>query len=70
MKKLEKQVSECEQEIAQTEAAITLLEKQMSTPEGAADMSLYEKHQKFKMQLDKVMKQWEGFAEELELINS
>ena len=38
----------------------------MATPEGAADMSLYEKHQRLKQALDKAMEEWEVASEELE----
>ncbi len=66
LKKLERIVADCEAEIEQTEAAIAILEQQMATPEGAADMSLYERHQKLKQQLDRVVEQWEEAVMELE----
>jgi len=70
VKKLEKQVADCEQSITETEAAIAILESQMATPDGAADMSLYEKHGKLKQALDEVVADWERFSEELEELRS
>lgn len=66
LKKLERRVADAEKSIEETEAAIALLEEQMATPEGAADMSLYEKHGKLKKQLDDIMEEWESASEELE----
>lgn len=66
MKKAERMVENCEQTISETESAIAILEAQMATPEGAADMSLYEKHLKLKESLDKAMEEWEIASEELE----
>lgn len=66
LKKLERRVADAEKSIEETEAAIALLEEQMATPEGAADMSLYEKHGKLKKQLDDIMEEWENASEELE----
>lgn len=69
VKRLEKQVEECETAIDQTEAAIAMLEAQMATPEGASDMTLYEKHQKLKAQLDKAVEEWESASEQLDALN-
>jgi len=66
VKKLEKQIADCEQSINETEAAIAMLEDRMTTPEGAADASLYEKHSKLRKALDKVMTDWETASEALE----
>ena len=66
VKKAERMVENCEQTISETESAIAILEAQMATPEGAADMSLYEKHMKLKESLDKAMEEWEIASEELE----
>lgn len=65
-KKLEKQVADCESAIEETESAIAILEEKMATPDGASDMALYEKHQKLKQQLDKVVEEWERVSIELE----
>ncbi len=66
LRKLEKAVADCEAGIEQTEAAIAILEAQMATPEGAADMSLFERHQKLKQQLDRLVEEWEEASLELE----
>ena len=66
LKKLERRVADCETEISQTEAAITIIEQKMATPEGASDMSLYEQHRKLKEQLNRVMDEWEAASLELE----
>ena len=68
LKKVERRVADCEAEIEQTEAAIAMLEAQMATPEGASDMSLYERHTRLKQQLDKVVEEWEEASIELEAL--
>lgn len=69
-KKLERRVADCEAEIEQTEAAIAMLETQMATPEGASDMSLYERHTRLKQQLDKAVEAWEEASIELESLQA
>ena len=66
LKKMERRVADCESEIEQTESAIAILEARMATPEGASDMTLYEQHQKLKLQLDSVMEEWDAVSTELE----
>ena len=66
VRKLEKAVSACESEIENLEAQIADLEAQMATPEGAADMQLYEKHGALKKQLDETVERWETVSLELE----
>ena len=66
LKKAERMVENCEVTISETESAISILEAKMATPEGASDMSLYERHQKLKQALDKAMDEWELASEELE----
>lgn len=66
IKKLERQVADCEETIEQTESAIAILEEKMTTPEGAANMALYEQHQKLKQQLDRTVEEWEKVSMELE----
>jgi ATP-binding cassette subfamily F protein 3 len=65
-KKLEKQVADCEAAIEETESAIAILEERMATPDGASDRTLYEKHRKLKLQLDKAVEEWERVSMELE----
>ena len=66
LKKLERRVADCEAEINQTEAAIAIVEQQRATPDGASDMSLYDRHRKLKEQLDRAMEEWEAAGLELE----
>ena len=66
IKKLERQVADCEEAIEQTESAIAILEEKMATPEGAANMALYEQHQRLKQQLDRTVEEWEKVSMELE----
>ena len=66
IRRLEKSVADCEARIEKLEADIAVLEEQMATPEGAADMTLYEKHAALKKQLDTVVEEWETTSMELE----
>ena len=66
IKKAERTVTTIEEEISGIEYAIDILEQKLSTPEGAADMQLYEEHGKLKKQLDEVMERWESATEELD----
>ncbi len=66
IKRLEKQVGECELAIEKIEGEIAVLEEKMTTPEGAADMSLYEQHQQLKKKLDETVEHWEECSMELE----
>ena len=66
IKRLEKQVGECETAIEKIETEIATVEEKMTTPEGAADMSLYEQHQQLKKKLDETVERWEELSMELE----
>lgn len=66
IRKAEKRVAECEAEIEKTEAEIAALEARMATPEGAADVSLYEQHGALKKKLDEIMEAWEEASMEVE----
>ena len=66
-KKLEKAVQEAEEHVTQLESAVKILEAQLSTPEGSADITLYEKHGKLKAQLAAAEEEWEKAMESLEL---
>ncbi|MEG0454283.1 MAG: ABC-F family ATP-binding cassette domain-containing protein [Bacteroides sp.] len=70
IKKLERQVADCEEQIGQTESAIAILEVRMATPEGASDMALYEQHQKLKQQLDSIVEEWEQISLELDEVKN
>ncbi len=66
LKKLERRVADCEAEISEIESAIAILEAKMATPEGASDMSLYDRHQKLKARLDAAMEEWDAASTELD----
>ncbi|EJW92851.1 ABC transporter, ATP-binding protein [gut metagenome] len=66
IRKAEKRVAECEESIEKTETEIAALEAQMATPEGAADMKLYEQHGALKKKLDEIMEAWEEASLEVE----
>ena len=70
IKKLEKQAAECEKRIEKLEEEISALEMQMATPEGAADMSLYTKHQELKNQVSAAEEEWEEALEGIEELNN
>ncbi len=67
-KKLEKAVSDAEQNVTELEQAIAILETRLATTEGSQDMSLYEKHGRLKEQLSKAEDEWTKAMEELEAI--
>ena len=64
-KKLERALQEAEEHVMQLEAAMKIVETQMSTTEGSADMSLYEKHVRLKKQLAEAEAEWEQAYEAL-----
>jgi ATP-binding cassette subfamily F protein 3 len=66
IKKLERQVADCESAIEKIEREIAALEEKMATPEGASDMSLYERHQQLKQEMDATVEEWESRSEELD----
>lgn len=66
--KIERQISETESAIAELEDSIAHIERQMSTPEGASDMTLLEKHRSASAQLEIYMQVWEQAMQELENI--
>ena len=66
MRRIEKQVADCEQRIERLEQDIAALEARMATPEGASDMKLYEQHAALKKDMDAVVEEWEAASLELE----
>ena len=66
IKKLEKQVADCESAIEKAETEIAAVEEKMATPEGAADMTLYEQHNQLKQKLDTIVEEWESLSMELD----
>nr|WP_185154627.1 ABC-F family ATP-binding cassette domain-containing protein [Dysgonomonas sp. 511] len=59
IKRMEKQVAEIEQAIEDKEAEVKQIEEQLSTPEGAADTALFERHGALVKELDADMSRWE-----------
>ena len=66
IRRLEKNIAECEQKIEQWEAELSGLEQYLSTPEGAADVSAVWKHGELKKQVSDKMEQWTNLTVELE----
>lgn len=70
IKKLERAVADREKEIEGIEYAIDVVERKLGTPEGAADVALYEEHGLLKKSLDEAMTLWEKENEELEMLKT
>ena len=70
IRKLEKQVADCEMLIERLEKEVAELEERMATPEGASDMKLYEQHQQLKKQISDAEEEWENVSLELEELKS
>ena len=70
LRKLEKKVSDYESSISELESAVAILESQMSTPDGAGDVSLYEKHHRLKKKLDVLVEEWDMVSMELDELNT
>ena len=66
IKRAERDVETIEKEIADMEYAIDVIEQKLATPEGAAQMQLYEQHGTLKKQLDDAMARWETATEQLD----
>ena len=66
IRKLEKQVADCEERVGRLEEQVKEVEARMATPEGASDMKLYEQHQQLKQQVAAVEEEWETALMELE----
>lgn len=70
IKKAERAIAAVEEEISNIEYAIDVVESKLATPEGAADMQLYEEHGTLKKQLDDAMIRWEQVTEEFDQLNN
>lgn len=70
IRKMEKNIAGCEERINQLETQIAVLEEKLTTPEGAADVSLYEQHGQLKKTLDEAVEEWESLSIELEEVKS
>ncbi|MFV0419761.1 MAG: ABC-F family ATP-binding cassette domain-containing protein [Dysgonomonas sp.] len=69
IKKIEKQITEIEQVIANKETEVANIEARLATPEGSADMVLFEKHGSLTKELQTDMNRWEELTVELEVIS-
>ena len=65
-RKIMRKVEEDEKAINELESAIAAIEEVMSTPEGSADASNYERYASLKRQLSDAMNRWEESMQELE----
>ena len=70
LRKLERQVADCEERIARIEEQVREVEERMATPEGASDMQLYGRHQALKQQMAEVETEWEAAMMELEAMSN
>ena len=66
IKKAEKAVSDAESRITALEGEIAALEARLATPEGAADVSLYEEYSAKKKELSDTMDSWAALSLNLE----
>lgn len=66
IRRLEKRVADCEERIGRLETQIGEVEARMATPEGASDMTLYERHGRLKKELDEAVEEWEAASMELD----
>ena len=69
IRKVERKIEDSEKKIADKENLIKDIETQLSTPEGASDVSLYEKYTNAKKELSEISDAWMEFSMELEELN-
>lgn len=70
IKRLEKQITELETRIKNNENKVSDIEKQLSTPKGASDLSLFETHAALQKEIEKDLELWENLTNELEVLNT
>ena len=70
IRRLERDVEKFESEIHKLELEQEKIEAKLSTPEGAADATLYHSHQKIQENLSETMLNWENSILELEELNN
>lgn len=70
IKRAERMVSAAEDEVTRLEYAIDVVERKLSTPDGAAEMQLYEEYGSLKKSLEEAMTRWAGETEELERLKN
>ena len=69
LRKIERDIKECEKKIEKLEVKKAEIETVLATPQGASDVSVYEKYEKNKQDINEIMAQWETLLmahEELE----
>ncbi len=66
IRKVEKQIEDIESTIHKLETEIETLEAELATPEGAAKVSLFEKHGSLDKELETAMQNWENLNTEHE----
>jgi len=66
LRKIESAVKRSEEKIKEYEAGISLVEEELSTPEGASSVELYNRHSELKKLLDYEMEEWTLLTIELE----
>lgn len=66
IKRYEKQILDAEQRIEQMEEHKSSLESLLTTPEGAADASIFEEHARLVKNIENEMSVWENLISELE----
>nr|WP_199318978.1 ABC-F family ATP-binding cassette domain-containing protein [Dysgonomonas sp. BGC7] len=69
IKRVEKQIEEIELSIENKEIEIGNIEEKLTTPEGASDSSLFEKHGLLTKELQEDMNRWETLTVELEQLS-
>ena len=66
LRRVERDVAQCEEKIAKLEKRKTAIELELATPDGASDTDLYESYQKLQSELSKVVSKWENYILEQE----
>lgn len=69
IRRLERKVEELETDIHQLELKLEKIETKLSTPEGAADPTLYQSHEEIQQVITNTMTNWEKALLELEELN-
>lgn len=70
IRRLERKVEDLENDIHQLELKLEKIETKLSTPEGAADATLYQSHEEVQKTIINTMTNWEKALLELEELNS
>jgi len=70
VKRLEKQVAQCESQIESLEKQVAQTEEKLMTPEGSVNVALHQIHTKVKKELDDCMEEWEKATVELDALRT